>query len=163
MGGGNSKVGVEALTQLVREVLEAVFEARLGKIRCVECGNKRGCSPSRSVSLVVKRLKSQQKLEKGNAEGSGSGTNIVEHVSDVCPRSIRLRSALDNIETDFKVKFGSVMRWDQSAQQKCGRLRVGMIKDRTQVLMPLKLRGYCLFEYYITTKWIYINCKRSGR
>ncbi|KAH1046363.1 hypothetical protein J1N35_037147 [Gossypium stocksii] len=49
----NSELGTEALTRVVREVLEKVFEPRLERAnemfqaRCVDCGNKKYCSPLR--------------------------------------------------------------------------------------------------------------------
>ncbi|KAH1122056.1 hypothetical protein J1N35_005216, partial [Gossypium stocksii] len=49
-GSNNLKVGTEALTRVVREVLEKVFEASLERIRemvhgrCVDCQKKRDCS-----------------------------------------------------------------------------------------------------------------------
>ncbi|KAH1121388.1 hypothetical protein J1N35_004548 [Gossypium stocksii] len=52
-GSNNPEVGTEALSRVVREVLEKVFKASLERIReivqntCVECGKKRDCSPSR--------------------------------------------------------------------------------------------------------------------
>ncbi|KAH1055192.1 hypothetical protein J1N35_033257 [Gossypium stocksii] len=46
LSSNNPELGIEALTQVVKEVLEEVFEARIREIsetfqaRCVDCGKK---------------------------------------------------------------------------------------------------------------------------
>ncbi|KAK5784427.1 hypothetical protein PVK06_038951 [Gossypium arboreum] len=63
LGGDNLELDTEALTRLVREVLEGVFEARIGGIsetlqtRCVDCGKKRDRSSMGLKSRSVKRVK----------------------------------------------------------------------------------------------------------
>ncbi|KAK5846137.1 hypothetical protein PVK06_002408 [Gossypium arboreum] len=63
-GSDDPKVGTEALTQVVREVLEKVFEASLERTRkmvqgrCVDCGKKRDRSPSRLEPRSTKHVRS---------------------------------------------------------------------------------------------------------
>ncbi|KAK5775712.1 hypothetical protein PVK06_043644 [Gossypium arboreum] len=63
-GNNNLKLGTEALTQLVREVLEEVFEARVKaygetlQARCLECTRKRDHNPLKCVfctTIAVER------------------------------------------------------------------------------------------------------------
>ncbi|KAK5838966.1 hypothetical protein PVK06_007716 [Gossypium arboreum] len=68
MGSDNPEVGTEALTRVVREVLEKVFKASLEKTRemvqgrCMDYGKKRYRSPSRLEPQSAKRVKSQQSV-----------------------------------------------------------------------------------------------------
>lgn len=81
-GGGNPKVGAEVLTQLVREILERIFQASLEKTkevvqgRSVECRNKRGRSPSNLEPRSVKHFKSQHIVSTCIVEGSGSDVDV---------------------------------------------------------------------------------------
>ncbi|KAH1130605.1 hypothetical protein J1N35_001983 [Gossypium stocksii] len=59
MASDNPELGTEGLTQIVREVLEKVFEARGTseplQARCIDCRKKRDCSPSR-LGLVLRSV-----------------------------------------------------------------------------------------------------------
>ncbi|KAK5819424.1 hypothetical protein PVK06_024424 [Gossypium arboreum] len=77
----NSELGTEALTQVVREVLEKVFEARLERTRemlqagCVDCGKKRDRNPLRLEPLSAKRVRTHLSSNKSFAEGASSGVS----------------------------------------------------------------------------------------
>ncbi|KAH1031260.1 hypothetical protein J1N35_043434, partial [Gossypium stocksii] len=61
----NPELGTEALTRLVGEVLEEVFEARVKEMgemlqyRCLDCRRKRDHSPSRLEPCSVKHVKTR--------------------------------------------------------------------------------------------------------
>ncbi|KAK5811381.1 hypothetical protein PVK06_026710 [Gossypium arboreum] len=70
-GSDNPELGIEALTQLVREVLEGVFEAKMREIsemlqsRCVDCGKKRYHSSPRLEPHSAKRVRTHPSDSKG--------------------------------------------------------------------------------------------------
>ncbi|KAH1031441.1 hypothetical protein J1N35_043615 [Gossypium stocksii] len=75
-GSDNPEVGTKVLTQVVREVLEKVFEASLGRNKelvqgkRVDYWKKRGYSPSRLELQSVKCVK----MQWGDGKGAGSET-----------------------------------------------------------------------------------------
>ncbi|KAH1047009.1 hypothetical protein J1N35_037793 [Gossypium stocksii] len=60
-GSDNPEHGFEALTWVVRKVLEEVFEATIKEIsetlqvRCMDCGKKRGCGSPR-LDLILRSV-----------------------------------------------------------------------------------------------------------
>ncbi|KAH1031877.1 hypothetical protein J1N35_044051 [Gossypium stocksii] len=62
-GNGNSKLGTEALAELVRKVVEEVLEAKVKEIRetlqagCLECKKRKDPSPQRIEPHSVKHVK----------------------------------------------------------------------------------------------------------
>ncbi|KAK5794063.1 hypothetical protein PVK06_035256 [Gossypium arboreum] len=93
LGSDNPDLGTEALTRLVREVLEEVFEARVERTgemlqtRCVDCGKKRDRSPPRLKPRSTKRLRTSLSGKNSFAEGVGSGTGapFCEHCKKCHP------------------------------------------------------------------------------
>ncbi|KAH1072287.1 hypothetical protein J1N35_024615 [Gossypium stocksii] len=63
-GNDNPEVGTETLTQMVREVLQKVFDTSLERIRevvhgrCEECGKKRHCGSLGPEPQFAKYVKS---------------------------------------------------------------------------------------------------------
>ncbi|KAK5784126.1 uncharacterized protein LOC128283727 [Gossypium arboreum] len=74
-GNYNSELGIEALTRVVREVLEKVFEARTEErlqARCVDCGKKRDCNPPRLEPRSVNHVRTQLSGNSSFTVGAGS-------------------------------------------------------------------------------------------
>ncbi|KAK5844989.1 hypothetical protein PVK06_001139 [Gossypium arboreum] len=82
-GSDDLKVGPEALTRVVREVLEKVFHASLERTRemvqgrCADCEKKIDHSPLRWEPRSAKRFRSQWNVSKSSAGGSSSGGKCV--------------------------------------------------------------------------------------
>ncbi|XP_052491106.1 uncharacterized protein LOC105791268 isoform X3 [Gossypium raimondii] len=80
-GSENLDLGTEALTRIVREVLEEVLKARLDRHRelvknkCVDCEKKRDRSPWRLEPQSVKHERTHLSGNKGIVKGTGSGAN----------------------------------------------------------------------------------------
>ncbi|KAK5772058.1 hypothetical protein PVK06_048319 [Gossypium arboreum] len=84
--GGNSKTGVDSLTQPVFGVSEKVFYTMLEMAKeenmdkCIKCKgkvrNKRGPSLSSLELRSTKRARSQHHVGKNNVSGSSSGIDI---------------------------------------------------------------------------------------
>ncbi|KAK5771902.1 hypothetical protein PVK06_048158 [Gossypium arboreum] len=78
-GSDNPELDTEALTRVVREVLEKVFEARIRgpsemlQVRCVDCGKKRDQSPPRLEPRSVKHVRTHLSDKSSCADDAGSG------------------------------------------------------------------------------------------
>ncbi|KAH1098527.1 hypothetical protein J1N35_015448 [Gossypium stocksii] len=78
LGSDNPKLGTEAITLVVREVLERVFEARIRKTsetlqaRCMDCGKKRDRSSLRLEPRFAKRVRTHLSDSKCSASSSSN-------------------------------------------------------------------------------------------
>ncbi|KAH1031550.1 hypothetical protein J1N35_043724 [Gossypium stocksii] len=78
LGSYNPELGTEALTLVVREVLEGVFEARIRETsgtlqaRCMDCGRKRDRSSPRLEPYSAKHVRTY--LSDSKVDGSKGNT-----------------------------------------------------------------------------------------
>ncbi|KAH1031638.1 hypothetical protein J1N35_043812 [Gossypium stocksii] len=82
-GSDNPELGTEALIQLVKEVLEKVFEASIKgtsemfQARCIDCREKRDNSPPRLEPQSAKCVRMHLCGNKGFAEGACNGVSVL--------------------------------------------------------------------------------------
>ncbi|KAH1083135.1 hypothetical protein J1N35_022896 [Gossypium stocksii] len=78
LGIDNLELNTEALTLVVKKVLEEVFKARIRETsemlqaRCIDCGKKRDCSSFRLEPRSMKRVRTHLSDSKDNASSSTS-------------------------------------------------------------------------------------------
>ncbi|KAH1040067.1 hypothetical protein J1N35_041810 [Gossypium stocksii] len=113
LGSDNPELGTEALTQVVREVLEKVFEANLERNResvqgrCEDCKKKRDRSSLRSEPHSAKRVRMHLSDSKGGASNEvniASCGHYKKHHSGDCWKN-----------SGACLKCGSKKHWFESA------------------------------------------------
>ncbi|KAH1032705.1 hypothetical protein J1N35_044879 [Gossypium stocksii] len=92
-GSDNPELGFEALTRVVKKVLEEVFEGKIREIsetlqaRCVDCRKKRGCDSPRLEPRSAKHGRTHLSYSKCSASSDTSVPCWMVSVLEVCERS----------------------------------------------------------------------------
>ncbi|KAK5818664.1 hypothetical protein PVK06_023607 [Gossypium arboreum] len=97
------EVGIEALTQVLREVLEKAFEASLERnrelvqSRCIDCGKKRDHSPPTLEPCSAKRVRTHLSDNSDFTEDRGSGASAPLFETATCLYSRLLHCTVRHI------------------------------------------------------------------